>query len=167
MLPAGIAYVAGSAPVAPTQIADEPAAGQTTLIWDNVADLSPGSDVQLHLHRCRHDPAVYTVGDTYTNNAGAYINTDPRLRAEIRRRGPSDPGLGVTAARPTARRRSITAVKIDKSEPSPEGELLRGVHDHQTTYTLDASRTTGSTRPTAVVVDDYLPARPRVPAVRR
>ncbi len=52
---------------------------------------------------------------------------------------------------------TITAITVEKSEPSPEGELLRGVHDHTTVYTLqvtnnDARATNG------VTAVDYLPA---------
>jgi len=155
VLPAGISYVAGSTPFAPTVIADQPAPGQTTLIWANIADLSPGSDYSF-TYKVHHDPSAYTVGDTYTNNAGAYINTDPRVVPKF-----DAAGLPIAASATGSATDSattlITAVKIDKSEPRPEGELLRGVHDHQTTYTLTV--TNNQIDPTdAVVVDDYLPA---------
>jgi len=46
---------------------------------------------------------------------------------------------------------------VTKSEPSPEGELLRGVHDQRTTYTLRV-RNTGINDTTGVTLTDYLPA---------
>ena len=46
---------------------------------------------------------------------------------------------------------------MGKGEPSPEGELLRGVHDHQTVYTLTVSN--NLVHPTTeTTLDDYLPA---------
>ena len=52
---------------------------------------------------------------------------------------------------------SLTAIKIDKAEPHPEGEIPRGVHDHQTVYTLTV--TNNDVNPTnAVSVEDWLPA---------
>ncbi len=52
---------------------------------------------------------------------------------------------------------SVQALRLTKHEPSPEIELLRGVHDHQTIYTLTVENTPqGDT--TGVTVVDYLPA---------
>lgn len=51
----------------------------------------------------------------------------------------------------------MTSLRVIKSEPSPENELLRGVHDHVTSYTVTVQNTTqGSTD--GVTVTDYLPA---------
>ncbi len=156
VLPAGISYVAGSAPFEPTTtIANAPGPGQTTLIWENVGDLSPGSDYSF-AYKVRHSTTAYAVGDTYTNQAGAFIQTDPRLVPKFNADGTPIPASSTGSAAASATTR-ITAVKIDKSEPSPEGELLRGVHDHQTTYTLKV--TNNNVNPTdTVFVDDYLPA---------
>ncbi len=156
VLPAGISYVAGSAPFEPTTtIANAPGPGQTTLIWENVGDLSPGSDYSF-AYKVRHSTTAYAVGDTYTNQAGAFIQTDPRLVPKFNADGTPIAASSTGSATDDASTR-ITAVKIDKSEPSPEGELLRGVHDHQTTYTLKV--TNNSVNPTdTVFVDDYLPA---------
>nr|WP_246851464.1 isopeptide-forming domain-containing fimbrial protein [Patulibacter sp. SYSU D01012] len=51
----------------------------------------------------------------------------------------------------------IAALEITKDEPSPEGEIVRGVHDHQTVYTLRV-RNNGVRTTTGIAVDDYLPA---------
>ena len=51
----------------------------------------------------------------------------------------------------------ISAIKITKSEPSREAELLRGVHDPQTIYTLTLRN--NLINPTkATTIDDWLPA---------
>ena len=52
---------------------------------------------------------------------------------------------------------AVEALRIEKREPSPERELLRGVHDHQTVYTLKISHTGEGDIANAKVVD-YLPA---------
>lgn len=51
----------------------------------------------------------------------------------------------------------VEALRIAKSEPSPENELLRGVHQNQTVYTLRISHT-GEGDVTNAKVVDYLPA---------
>jgi uncharacterized repeat protein (TIGR01451 family)/fimbrial isopeptide formation D2 family protein len=51
----------------------------------------------------------------------------------------------------------ITAITIDKSEASPEHELLRGVHDDTTTYTLKVTNNARAATNGNTVVD-FLPA---------
>ena len=61
---------------------------------------------------------------------------------------------GSATQSPTA---EILAIRLEKDEPSQEGEILRGVHDNQTVYTL--TLTNNSVNPTvATTIDDYLPA---------
>jgi hypothetical protein len=48
LLPKGVSY-GGGASVAPTEIADRPTTGETTLIFSNVADLSPNSHKEFGL----------------------------------------------------------------------------------------------------------------------
>ncbi len=62
----------------------------------------------------------------------------------------SAPGIGGSQV-------AVEALRVAKSEPSPENELLRGVHDHQTVYTLRISHT-GEGDITNAKVVDYLPA---------
>ena len=51
----------------------------------------------------------------------------------------------------------LVPLLLSKSEPSVEGELLRGVHDHQTVYTITAE--TGSLPGVAVsTLEDWIPA---------
>ena len=66
------------------------------------------------------------------------------------------PGTATESAADDATTRSARST-ITKSEPSPEGELLRGVHDHPTVYTLRV-RATDAAGTDGVVVTDYLPA---------
>jgi len=154
VLPAGVSYVPGSAPVAPRVIPNAPAAGQTTLIFENVSDLSPGSTYSLG-YQIRHDTGVLGVGDSYTNQAGAYINDDPRFVPDFAANG--TPTGDFTGSATDSATTDINAIEIEKDEPSPEGELLRGVHDHQTVYTLTV-RNNAVEPTTGVDVEDWLPA---------
>jgi large repetitive protein len=156
VLPAGVSYVADPlAPIAPTIIPNEPETGETTLIFDNVSDLSENSNYEL-TYRVSHDTDVFSIGDSYTNDAFAYISADARFEPEINPDGtPGDEHIdGSASASATT---TISAIEIVKSEPSSEGEILRGAHDHQTAYTLTVRN--NSEGPTdSVRVEDWLPA---------
>lgn len=160
VLPVGVSYVPGSSEVEPTILANAPTAGQTTLVFSNVADLSPGSSHELS-YKVKHDPNVLTIGQAVSvtdanpaNDAGAYINTDPRRVPDFSSLGVASDFTGTAGAQAQT---LITAIQITKSEPSPEGELVRGVHDHQTVYTLKV-KNNGVKQTTGISVEDYLPA---------
>jgi uncharacterized repeat protein (TIGR01451 family)/fimbrial isopeptide formation D2 family protein len=168
VLPAGVSYVPGSAPVEPTIVADRPATGQTTLIFPNVSDLSPNADYDLTYevaHRVSPSAgALYDVGDSYVNSATAYANTNPRIVPAFSATGAYVPpsGAGQTplesnGGTPSTATTRIAALEIEKTEPSSEGEIVRGVHDHQTVYTLTITNN-GERTTTGLTADDYLPA---------
>ncbi len=163
VLPEGISYVAGSAHTSagalePKMITNEPEKGKTTLIWSNVSDLSPGSSNALTFE-VKHSTSHFTIGGKFTVEAGAYVSEQarylPKFSATGAPEGPSSTsytGFAIGSATST-----ITALKITQAEESPQGQILRGVHDHQVTYKLSVSNTnvnaTGK-----VVVEDWLPA---------
>jgi uncharacterized repeat protein (TIGR01451 family)/fimbrial isopeptide formation D2 family protein len=161
VLPAGVSYVAGSSTVEPRIIQNAPVTGQTTLIFENVSDLSPGSEHDL-TYETAHSTSTLGIGDQVSlsdavaaNDAGAYVNSDPRTVPKFDALG--QPTGGATSSATDQTETRITAVEIEKSEPSPEGELLRGAHDHQTVYSLNV--TNNDVRPTTTIrVEDYLPA---------
>lgn len=162
VLPTGTNYVAGSAGAAtgdPKVIANQPAAGQTTLIWSNLADLSPNSGHAISFS-VRHSTATRAAGDTLAIAAEAYIASDARYVPKFSTvTGQPDGGgpTSYTGSATTSGSTVLTPIELTKSEPSPEGELLRGVHDHQTIYTLVVKN--NSVNPTtALTIDDYLPA---------
>lgn len=166
VLPAGTSYVAASAgnDGEPLVLANAPSAGRTTLIWPNVDDLVAGSGHTLSFQVRYNDTASpsaprYDVGDVLPIDTGAYISTDPRDETDFNALGQAvNPGPGsYTGKAEQSTTTSLTAIQIRKSEPHPEGEIPRGVHDHHAIYTLTI--TNNDVNPTnAVSVDDYLPA---------
>jgi large repetitive protein len=163
VLPEGISYVAGSGHTSagalePQIIAGEPESGKTTLIFANVSDLSPASSNALSF-QVKHSTSHFTVGGSYTVEAGAYIAEAarylPKFSATGAPEGPSSTSFtGFATGSATS---TISALEIKQAEESPEGEILRGVHDHQVTYKLTVTNTSvGATG--KVIVDDWLPA---------
>lgn len=158
VLPSGVSYVPGSASPdgagEPTAITD--GAGVTTLIWANLADLQPGSSFALSFSAVP-DPDVHPVGSTVANQAEVFAHLDPRLVPRFDAAGVPIPSSFNASASSTPQVTAITALEIEKSEPSPEGELLRGVQTNWTTYSLIV-RTTDVDGVADIVVTDYLPA---------
>ena len=175
VLPAGTSYVAGSAgndgePTVLTNAPDQ---------REDHADLAerrrPGRQLRPHaelpgpLQQHRAPPArrSYDVGDLLPIDTGAYISTDPRDETDFSAAGlPLARSPTPTPARPSSRPTPrLTAIEIDKAEPHPEGEIPRGVHDHQTVYTLTV--TNNEVNPTNACLGRGLrPGRPGVPRLR-
>ena len=137
---------------------------QQTLVWANVADLQVADTFELGFNVAL-DPAIYLVGATVDNASEAYGSINPRFVPRF------DPTTGAPAAIQNPAIRSaasnststdITAIRIEKDEPSPEGELLRGVHDFVTTYTLRVD-TTSFGPVDDVVVTEIAAGAARVP----
>jgi large repetitive protein len=157
VLPKGVEYVAGSSSVAPRILEDEPAEGETTLLFENVADLSASSEYAL-TYEVKPSTTFFTISGEktrYTNHAEDFVSQKPRKKPTANAKGEIVSGFkGDSAAEATT---ELTAVEIEKSEPSPEGEILRGVHEHQTVYTLTIRN--NKVGPTSnLEVEDWLPA---------
>ncbi len=134
VLPIGVSYVAGSATPQPREI--DPGDGTTVLVWDNVADSLSGTTVTLD-YSVRYDRSVYDAGDSVGNTANAYVSDLVRFVPRF------DPTTGVVVPGSfTGFSEGVTAstellpFRLTKTEPNDESELLRGVHDHQTVFTL-------------------------------
>lgn len=163
VLPEGISYVAGSGhtpsgALEPEMLANEPAAGKTTLIWSNVADLSPASSNTLTF-QVKHSTSHFTIGNSYTVEAGAYIAEQPRYLPKFTATGtPEGPSsTSFTGFATGAATSTITALQVTQAEESPQGEILRGVHDHQVVYKVTVTNTSvGATG--KVLLADWLPA---------
>jgi uncharacterized repeat protein (TIGR01451 family)/fimbrial isopeptide formation D2 family protein len=162
VLPKGVAYKSTSAPKGlgdPQQIAevgsDSLPTGRTILIWSNVADLPDGSDVTV-TYQVQPDADMFRVGEQVTNDASSYVSKNERYLAKFSAKGDPVADAAISSDAATAKT-TITALQLEKSEPSSEHELVRGVHDRPTTYGLKV--TNNSKMPTTdVTVVDYLPA---------
>ena len=151
VLPAGVTLVSGT-PAPTSVLTDAPGAGQTTLLWDNYQDLPTGSCMSVS-YTALADPTAHPVGDTVTDTANAYVNTNVRNIVKFDASGnpiaSSYTGSGTDATATTG----ITAYKLTKAGP---GEFMRGVHLESQLYTLTLAN--NPTTPTdSFVVDDYLP----------
>ncbi|MBJ7470925.1 MAG: DUF11 domain-containing protein [Solirubrobacteraceae bacterium] len=163
VLPTGVSYVASSAGAAagePTVVANQPVANQTTLLWKNVADVGPSTGHVLEF-QVQHAPLSYVVGAIFSINASAYVASDDRYPPQFTAAGQADSGVanpytGFSANKTDTTR--IAALEVEKTtDGTPEDELLRGVHDRQTIYTVTVRNNTVAAT-TGVIVDDYLPA---------
>ncbi len=174
VLPSGVKYIPGSSTLAgngstnplpdPTVIVNKPVAGQTTLIWSNVGDIQASSKqvvgfgLQPNTDSGPHAgvPAILP-NSSYTDSATGYVNADARMVPKFDATTGVIVGGSSTSSAAANGTSTITPLRVDKSEPSPEHELPRGVHDHQVIYTIKV--TNNDVHATnAVTVTDYLPA---------
>ncbi|GAA1246824.1 fimbrial isopeptide formation D2 family protein/uncharacterized repeat protein (TIGR01451 family)/LPXTG-motif cell wall-anchored protein [Microbacterium phyllosphaerae] len=132
-------------------------AGQQVWVWSNVNDLPQGGTVSSRVTIAPNGDD-YPVGSEVGFSIRAYTSNDPtRLPTfdgspSVSRTTAHTSGAGVATDDVP-----VQALRIVKTEPSAETELLRGVHRNVTTYTLDVENTTrGAT--TDATVTDYLPA---------
>jgi len=124
----------------------------------DVADL-PANATYASTVTVRPDATVFPVGAAPRLDLTAYVSGDATLLPVFD--GSTGKGATAGAAATTSATAWTTApvkaLRLSKTEPSPESELLRGVHDDPTTYTLTVENTPqGST--TGVTIVDYLPA---------
>ena len=130
--------------------------GFTRLVWENVSDSLAGTVVNFD-YRVKIDPAVIAINSVVSSPAQAYVNTNPNNVPDI------DPVTGAItgdftqSAGPASSSTEMIPFEIVKSEPSEEDELLRGVHDHQTVYTLTVNNNFINPSTNFSIVD-YLPA---------
>ncbi|WP_235737641.1 DUF11 domain-containing protein [Nocardioides alcanivorans] len=158
-LPDGVSYAGPTRPSSlgePRQLTGPGPQGRTILIWDNVSDLPVGAAQSLTF-ALQGDKDALPVGSTFATSASAYTNTVERTVPKFNGQGTYTSGANNWATS-TEQQTRISAIKIDKSEPSPEHELVRGVHDHTTTYTLLVTNN-GHHEDHDVVVVDLLPAQ--------
>jgi uncharacterized repeat protein (TIGR01451 family)/fimbrial isopeptide formation D2 family protein len=159
VLPAGVSYVANSSSfsgqdIEPQVLTGEPSAGKTTLIWSNLSDLSPNSQAKL-TYQVQASTSTFSVGSSYTEQQSAYVNTNPRTV-------PSFTGTGApvsssyTGSATASGSTTLSALQVTTSDAAG-AKLLRGVHDHQTVYTMTV--TNNGVKPTSgTALDAYLPA---------
>ena len=159
VLPVGVSYLAGSTSPSdvgdPVIYANSPSAGQTTLVWVNVNDAQPGGSSSLS-YSVTPATATYPVGATFTNSATTYASSDPRQVAKFSAGGVVTAGTYTSNDGPVTATTTVSAIAVAKSEPSPEHELSRGVHDNTVVYTLTVTNNSANAT-NGVTLDDYIP----------
>jgi uncharacterized repeat protein (TIGR01451 family)/fimbrial isopeptide formation D2 family protein len=128
------------------------------LTWSNASDL-PFGDSEGFSFTVTPDPAHYPVGATFAGtSANAYANANPRTLPAFSSTTGAVSGGFTASGSATPSTTTIGAVDLTKSEPSPETELMRGVHDQTTVYTLVATNTSVAGTVGVVITDD-IPAQ--------
>ncbi len=160
VIPTGLALTAATP--APTRIvANQPVAGATTLIWENVSDLLAGSCNSVTYGIDTNPDNVLStnqVGSTFGSAGSAYVNTDPFTVPDFDAAGnQTTDDTGDDSDGPTVT--TIAAFIAEKDAGNAgEGELLRGVHGSEPkTYTLRV-RNNPETATNDFTVVDVLPA---------
>ncbi len=153
VLPAGVSLV--SSTLAPTQtLTDTPSIGETTLVWRNVSDLQAGVTESIS-YTITHDGTL-DVGDSFTNRASAYVNSDPRVVPSYNTGTDTvdnATGFDTNVSATT----NLVPFLLTKVEPNTEAELLRGLHDQQTVYTFEIQNNYLNNSGT-FAIEDWIPA---------
>ncbi len=175
-VPAGVEFVSSSlgAPVIYTH-ADYSSIplGTFRWVWEDVSDLPRGGafggSVVVHPTQPAIDNSgtaqtavetVFPVGSTYSVIGHAYLGgTASLLPVFDGSTGVGgEPATGETgAAAASSAATTMIALTLAKSEPSPEAELVRGVHNHTTVYTITVTDTAQGDTDNAILVD-FIPA---------
>ncbi len=160
VIPAGLSLA--SASPAPTRtVANQPAAGETTLIWEDVSDLLLGSCSQVSYQLdtdADANLATNPVGSSFGTTGGAYVSSNAFAVPDFDANGlPTTDINGSDTDGPTTT--TIAAFVVEKNaDGAGESELLRGVHGGQPTrYTLRVRNSTEATTSLVSVVDDLPP----------
>ncbi|MEO0491864.1 MAG: SdrD B-like domain-containing protein [Actinomycetota bacterium] len=156
ILPAGAAVTASDLGEPTIEVADSPAAGQTTLVWTNIEDLQVNV-TKSHEVTVSYAHPTWDVAGIPSITAGAFASGDARQVPDFNADGSHNDTSDTTAFDTQSNATEITAVRITKDEPNAESELLRGVHDEFTTYTLTIQNNFLNVTDT-IVVEDWLPA---------
>ncbi|MGN6271841.1 MAG: isopeptide-forming domain-containing fimbrial protein [Protaetiibacter sp.] len=132
--------------------------GSQLWVFEDVADLPMGARYASSI-TVRPDAALFPVGAVLHADLTGYVSSDAALRPIFD--GSTGvggaAGLAATSADVSAADVRVQPLRVRKSEPSPEDELLRGVHANRTTYTLTIENTPQGPTDDVTVVD-YLPA---------
>lgn len=134
-------------------------AGKQFWVWSDVNDLPTGGDVAATVV-VRPSATTFPVGAELDLAVSAYTSSVPSRLPTF----DGSPSKATTTTHTSARGEDessspipVKALRITKTEPSPESELLRGVHANVTTYTVKVEAT-GEAATNGVTVTDYLPA---------
>jgi len=170
VLPAGVSYVPGSSTPTtavgdPTGYPDltnpNPATRTTTLVWSNITDLNYQGSLRFSF-QVKADPTLFPVGSQFTLHLAGFGNSDPRYVPKFNTATNSmDPTTYDAESVAPDTTTKVVPFLVSKAEPSPQGEIMRGIHPTKTTPTTYRIKVTensvaGSNNVTVV---DYLPAQ--------
>jgi len=150
--------VAPLEPVGPTSPLCTVPTGYELWVWQNVSDLPDTATVSASLVVMPQASAFPVGTDDLEITITSYTSNDPTLLPAFD--GSTTVATGTThtsAPGVSSASTDVRALRVTKSEPSPEQELLRGVHNNTTTYTIVVEHT-GEGATGGVTVTDYLPA---------
>ncbi|HPJ19258.1 MAG TPA: isopeptide-forming domain-containing fimbrial protein, partial [Actinomycetota bacterium] len=159
VLPAGFEYVGPTDPVS----AGEPTitttpGGQTLLVWNNVTDLQAASSFTLKFEAKLKTPVPTTIVPVDKNTATVAGSINERKVPKFNSNGTPVADPEVVSSSDTADTKRAPFVVEKKNTNSTEGELLRGVHDQRSTYTLTI-RNNKRVATDNVTLTDFLPAQ--------
>ena len=159
VLPAGFEYVGPTTPASAGEpTVTQTSSGQTLLVWNNVTDLQAASSFALKFEAQLKTPVPTTIVPVDTNTAYVSGSTNERLLPKFTTNGVPIADPEVVSDTATADTKRAPFVVEKKNTNSPEGELLRGVHDQRSTYTLTI-RNNKHVPTNNVTLTDYLPAQ--------
>jgi len=159
VLPAGFEYVGPTTPASAGEpTVTQTSSGQTLLVWNNVTDLQAASSFALKFEAQLKTPVPTTIVPVDTNTAYVSGSTNERLLPKFTTNGVPIADPEVVSDTATADTKRAPFVVEKKNTNSPEGELLRGVHDQPSTYTLTI-RNNKHVPTNNVTLTDYLPAQ--------
>lgn len=174
VVPVGLEFVSGNSLLGAPRVivgngSNGAPVGAELWVWEDVADLPAGASLTgaVEVRPAQPTPpgtgetddvTVFPVGALIWVTATAWASDDARLLPVFAGSTGGAPNADHNAGgNPAVADLTVRALEVTKSEPSPEGELVRGVHDEHTTYTITVRNTTEGTTQNVVVVD-YLPA---------
>ncbi|MGO4105599.1 isopeptide-forming domain-containing fimbrial protein [Leifsonia sp. YAF41] len=152
-------YPSGATPPNSAAAATPVPAGFQLWVFEDIADLPIGATFAGNI-TVRPVAATFPVGSQVEITSTVFASTDPTLKPIFDGSTGAGAAAGLAATVRGASLKAaadIRAARITKSEPSPEAELLRGVHDNGTVYTLTVENS-GEGETTGVELVDYLPA---------
>ena len=130
VLPAGFEYVGPTTPASAGEpTVTQTSSGQTLLVWNNVTDLQAASSFALKFEAQLKTPVPTTIVPVDTNTAYVSGSTNERLLPKFTTNGVPIADPEVVSDTATADTKRAPFVVEKKNTNSPEGELLRGVHD--------------------------------------
>lgn len=126
-------------------------------VFEDISDLPAGGE-RLGFLKVRPKAGTFPVGNSIEIGMTTYLSSNPnQLPVFDGSTSVSTDTDDTSQSADVSVTVPVKAIRVTKTEPSPESELLRGVHENATTYTITVENT-GEGPVTDPVVVDYIPA---------